>query len=223
MSIFDKMDPRKIDPKKFDPRNLDPRKGGGGLGGNVPNPVNEVRQIVDQARHAIEQGVNDVQHAAEQGIGQVQHTVQQGVGQVQHAADQGVGQVEGAISAGLEDAEQIVEECLSSILASLQRGVLKKLVSLLRSGVEHSAVTVQLGPVSFEWVDIGSHVSAVVHLADNPPTNGPEVIEAIRGISPDTVTISMDVNLFSEALGAGFSVAMPTEEFLEKAESFLAT
>lgn len=165
--------------------------------------------------------IHEIEGAATSGLNSVKNAVENGVNTVHAAAMSGVHDVEDAGKKALDDAEQAVETALHSIIEGIESGALKKAMKLLET-TEHTGFSVSFGPVGLSWDDVSKHYDELQKLADDPPTTHAEVLDAIKGVAPDSVSITADVNLFSSDLGAGFTVTFDVQDFIDHADALLS-
>ena len=178
----------------------------GGPDIHFPDPTKIIKQIENAASGAI----NAVNNAASAGVSKVNSAVSAGEAQIKKEAS--------AVASGIESE---VEKGLQAILKAVEKGALDKAVSILELA-PHTDFQVSLGPIALEWDDVSEHFDELTHLAANPPTDHDGVIAAIKAIKPDSVQITLEVNLFSKDLGGGFQVTFDTDDFLQHAEDILA-
>ncbi len=174
---------------------------------HFPDPSKIVHQITDAASKAESAATSAIESAEKSALYQV---------------NTAANNAEGALKKGVDALPGEIKKAIDAVLKELEKGALGKLVKVLEI-TSHAGVSVQLGPVTFAWDDVGDNIAALQGIADDPPTTAKEAIADIEKIAPDTVQVAVNGNLFSSDLGAGFSVTYALQDFLHHAEEIIDT
>lgn len=155
------------------------------LGGNFG--FNPFGHLIDELKHELEDLGNDLK----KGLEDEANTLKSGLESTAKTLE---GDLQSEYNKLSSDLESGVKTVLEAILAEIEKGALTKAVNLIKLLAPDSG-SFGVGPLSFEVDNIHDRISDLEHYADNPPTSQDEVLDFVKTLAPDSVTVQVGIQV----------------------------
>lgn len=124
-----------------------------------------------------------------------------------------------------EELKDIAEEAVSTIIKEAQKTLLKKGVKFLKI-LAPDSMSLTIGFFTFTLDGVVDRIRVIESVANNPPASKDELLDVIKKLSPDSVTMSVSgelalVFVSSSSLSVGLSGTWTKEKFLKDANKIL--